>query len=446
MISFDTIRDVVIANKTVLVRCDLNVPFSFTIPKNSDGGGNYVNVATSESNTLNNKTQPVIDIEYTEVTKEGGEIKNSYNNLNCGEFKILDYSRIQSCTQTIKYLVAGGAKVILCSHLGRPKDNQNTLENSLQHLVRPLQLILGTTVYFASDCISPQIPQLIKQMQYGEVLLLENLRFHKEEEQNDEQFARLLTRDINIYVNEAFSCSHRKHTSIYAAAQLVRPVAGLNLAQEVSHLQKITHNLGGNIMSIIGGKKVDTKIDILKKLAAISKYLVLGGGMANTFLLHNGINIGASFAEAGVKEIVYEIAQIAKTNNCEIILPIDFITSDKQQVGEIEQQQIICDIGEKTINLIKQKMQQCNTVICNGPLGIYEQGFSCGTGSIINEIASITSIAGGGDIIACINASGRINDLSFVSNAGGAFLEFISTDGHLPGIDILVSRSLQFQK
>ena len=294
---------------------------------------------------------------------------------------------------------------------------------------------------------------VIKNANFGEVILLENLRFHKGEEENEPAFAKELANLADIYVNDAFSTCHRKHASMVGIPEILDSYAGINLEYELDNLTKLVSNPERPVMVIVGGSKVSTKLELLNALVSKSDYIVVGGGMANTFLNANGNNVGKSLKEEQLNNDALNLLKLAKEKNCEIILPIDVITAkeisenqniETKNIRDILDDDIIVDVGPKTIDIIKNKLDLCKVIIWNGPIGIYEiSPFNKGTDSLAKIIAnktsdgSLKSVAGGGDILAALNKANIAEKFTYLSTAGGAFLKWLEK-GVLPAVEKLI--------
>ncbi len=364
---------------------------------------------------------------------------------------ISDDTRIKAVIPTIKYLIANQAKVILISHFDRP-EGKKVPEMSLKQLVGRIEELLGQKIQFIDDCIGEEVQKAVAQTNYGQVVLLENLRFYKGETKNDPEFARALASLGNLYVNDAFSCSHRAHASIVGVAEILKSCAGLLLENEIDNLENLVANPKKPMLAIVGGSKVSTKIDLLKALIIKADAIFIAGGMANTFLYAMGNNIGKSLCEKDLKDLALEILESAQKNNCQIILPKDVVVCKKLENGtavrnvdiiDVVEDDIIADVGQKTIQDLVSKIENIKTVVWNGPLGAFEiKPFDQATTSLAKVIAGQTkagkliSVAGGGDVVSALNSSGFIDDFSYISTAGGAFLEWLEGKS-LPGIKIL---------
>ncbi|MDA0902548.1 MAG: phosphoglycerate kinase [Proteobacteria bacterium] len=375
--------------------------------------------------------------------------------------KIEDDTRIKAVIPTLKYLAQNGAKVIVISHFGRPK-GQVVAEMSLGQLVKRIQELLGDIkVHFVDDSIGDHVKEAVSKTNYGEVILLENLRFYKEETNNDPEFARQLAELGNLYVNDAFSCSHRAHSSIVGIPSILKGCAGFLLENEIDNLQKLVMTPEKPMMAIVGGSKVSTKIDLLNSLITKADKIFIAGGMANTFLYALGNNVGNSLCEKELKDVAMDIISKAKENNCKIILPKDVSVCTKLEnnakaqiidVVEVGNKDIIADIGTKSVNELKAELAKCKTVVWNGPLGAFElKPFNEGTEAVAKQIAQLTkngeiiSVAGGGDVVSALNDCNLAESFSYISTAGGAFLEWLEGKG-LPGVDILCNDIKQRQQ
>lgn len=364
---------------------------------------------------------------------------------------VQDLIRISRAIPTINHLIGSNAKIVIISHLGRPNGRDDSL--SLQQVIKPLSSLLGRQVNFIDDCMGEKVNMAIESMMPGDVILLENLRFYPEEELNDVDFAKTLSSVADIYVNDAFSCSHRSHASIAQITKFLPAYAGFCLQDEVNHLEEIVFCKYKPTAAIVGGAKISTKISLLLSLAQKVEFLILGGAIANNFLLAQNFNIGKSLYEKGAENISLEVLKIAEQNNCKIILPRDVLVAKdvnyklglvRNDLSSILDNDIILDIGPKTLDEIKQILQDCKVILWNGPLGAFEYPtFSNGTFQVVREIASLTqtrgikSIVGGGDSLSAIHSFGiNIEDFTYVSTGGGAFLQYISGN-EMPGLRVL---------
>ena len=370
-------------------------------------------------------------------------------NVPINNSKIDDDTRIKVIEPFVNKLIENKAKVILLSHLGRPK-GKVVSELSLKPIFNYLEKKLNGKIYFYQEKIDSKAVDASNKLKPGEVLLFENIRFFKEEESDEETFAKNLSRLGDIYINEAFSCSHRKQASIHKITRFIDSYGGPLLEKEIQSINLIIKNKKKPVTCIIGGSKVSTKINILSSLSKKADNLVIVGAMANNFLKFKGINVGKSLIEEGSENIVKNINTLAAKNKCNIIIPVDWNTSSSvngdpvyKSLKDMGSEDMILDIGKSTIDLISKTIDNSNTVFWNGPAGYYEnKNFSTGTLSIANKIAentkskSLISIVGGGDTVAAIKNTGLENIFTHLSTAGGAFLE--SLEGkELPGIKVL---------
>jgi len=370
-------------------------------------------------------------------------------NVPINNSKIDDDTRIKVIEPFVNKLIENKAKVILLSHLGRPK-GKAVSELSLKPIFNYLEKKLNGKIYFYQEKIDSKAVDASNKLKPGEVLLFENIRFFKEEEDDEETFAKNLSRLGDIYINEAFSCSHRKQASIHKITRFIDSYGGPLLEKEIQSINLIIKNKKKPVTCIIGGSKVSTKINILSSLSKKADNLVIVGAMANNFLKFKGINVGKSLIEEGSENIVKNINTLAAKNKCNIIIPVDWNTSSSvngdpvyKSLKDMGSEDMILDIGKSTIDLISKTIDNSNTVFWNGPAGYYEnKNFSTGTLSIANKIAentkskSLISIVGGGNTVAAIKNAGLENVFTHLSTAGGAFLE--SLEGkELPGIKVL---------
>lgn len=366
---------------------------------------------------------------------------------------IIDDSRIRAIIPTLEYLIANKAKIVLISHFGRPEGEFNSAM-SLKPIVETIQKLLGNIkINFVDDCIGKKVQQAVAKTNYGEVIILENLRFYKGETKNDIEFTRELAALGNLYVNDAFSCSHRSHASITGIPSILKSAAGFLMEKELDNLQNLLEHHKKPMMAVVGGAKVSTKIDLLKSLVTKAQSLLVGGGMANTFLAAKGKNIGKSLHEKELISKALEIIELAKKSNCEIILPIDVVVarefkenakSKNITIEEVGDDDLILDIGQKTLDSLGQKLKTYKTVIWNGPLGAFElKPFNAATKRFGEMVAELTckegliSIAGGGDVVAALSESNLTTSFSYISTAGGAFLEWLEGK-ELPGVKALL--------
>jgi phosphoglycerate kinase len=373
-------------------------------------------------------------------------------NVPMKDGKVTDSTRIERAAPTLAELAAKGAKVIVLSHFGRP-DGKLVPEMSLRPLVEPLSKVLGKPVAFAEDCIGPLAEEAVRMLKPGEVLLLENLRFHKEEEKNDAGFIDKLSVLGDAYVNDAFSAAHRAHASTEGLANRLPAAAGRLMQAELEALDKALGNPKRPVCAVVGGAKVSSKLDLLGNLVGKVGKLIIGGGMANTFLQAQGINVGKSLSEKDLGPTAREIMEKAKAANCEILLPVDVVVASEFKAGApstvvdakaCPDDQMILDVGPKSIQIYAKQVAKCATLVWNGPLGAFEiKPFDNGTVALARTVADQTSakkllsVAGGGDTVAALAAAGVEDKFSYVSTAGGAFLEWMEGKT-LPGVAALI--------
>ena len=396
--TFLTLTDIDVANKTVLVRTDLNVPM------------------------------------------QGGEIT--------------DHARIRRMLPTINYLTEHKAKVVLISHFGRPKgkyDPSLTLAPVADALAREL----NHEVKFGVDCVGSEAKAAIANVKAGGVILLENLRFHAGEEAGDDAFARELASLADVFVNDAFSASHRAHASITGIAKYLPVVAGKLMEEEVRVLTSLFSDAQKPIGAIIGGSKISTKLELLGNLIKTMDVLAIGGAMANTFLYAQGLDVGKSICEKGLKDTALSVLAEAKKHGCKIVLPVDLVVAEKFGAGvpcrvvsadKIPANFTAVDIGPVSTIHFADALKDCKTLVWNGPVGAFETSpFDCSTVQLARLIAKQTrerglrSVAGGGDTVAALTHAGMAEELSYLSTAGGAFLEWLEGK-ELPGVAALTQK------
>ncbi len=372
-------------------------------------------------------------------------------NVPMEDGRVSDDTRLRSALPTIKLLSAKGAKVALLAHFDRPK-GKIVPEMSLRPLVASLEALLGHPVAFAVDCIGEPARLVLDGLKPGGVALLENVRFHPGEEENDPDFVTQLAALGHIYVNDAFSAAHRAHASTEGVARKLRAYPGLSMSRELAALDAALGAPRRPVLGIVGGSKVSTKLDLLRNLIDKLDKLAIGGGMANTFLYAQGHGIGASLCEKNLAETARDILAAAKAKGCEILLPIDLVCAEElksgvlsvvRRVDEVAAQDKIFDAGPLSAARLTSVIDSVATVIWNGPLGVFETPpFDAATVAVARHTASlakagsIVAVAGGGDTVAALNAAGVAKDFSFVSTAGGAFLEWMEGKP-LPGVDAL---------
>ena len=393
---FATIDDLAVAGKRVLVRADLNVPIQ-------DG-------------------------------------------------KVSDRTRIERLAPTIAELADRGARVIVLSHFGRPKGGADP-RLSLRPLAAELSRALGgRAIAFADDCVGPAAERAAAELKNGEVALLENLRFHPEEEKNDARFAKQLASLGEIYINDAFSCAHRAHASIEAIARLLPSAAGRLMQAELDALEKALGSPSRPLAAIVGGAKVSTKLELLSNLLGRVDVLIIGGGMANTFLHASGVAVGRSLCETDMADTARRIMHDAVAARRQIVLPVDAVVAEaltagasaqSVPIGRVARDKMILDIGPQSIAETIKALEGCRTLVWNGPLGAFEHApFDAGTTAVARAAAKLTkdgrllSVAGGGDTAAALAHAGVEGAFSYISTAGGAFLEWLE-GRELPGVAAL---------
>ena len=376
-------------------------------------------------------------------------------NVPVKDGKVTDATRLERLVPGLQDLAKRGARVVVMSHFGRPKSGPET-EFSLKPVADKLGELLARPVVFAGDCIGEPAERMVAALLPGQIAVLENLRFHEGEEKNDLEFAKRLAALGDLFVNDAFSAAHRSHASTDAIARLLPAYAGPLLMEEVDALVRVLEKPERPTAAVIGGAKVSSKIDVLTHLVAKVDKLIIGGAMANTFFLAEGVEIGKSLAEPDHTKTALEIMHAAKARHCEVILPHDVVVAAKLEAGapsrvvatlETPADQMILDVGPRTVAHYTEIIGRCKTLLWNGPLGAFEVApFGEGTFALAREAATLTkagklvSVAGGGDTVAALNAAGVTDQFTYVSTAGGAFLEWL--EGRtLPGIAALTSRA-----
>lgn len=361
---------------------------------------------------------------------------------------ISDDTRLRAALPTIAKLRQGGAKVILLAHFDRPK-GKRVPAMSLAPVVAPLAKLIGAPVAFADDCVGPDAAAAISAMKTGDVLLLENVRFHAGEEKNDPDFAKALAEDGDLYVNDAFSAAHRAHASTEGLARLLPAYAGEAMRRELEALDRALGSPERPVLGIVGGSKVSTKLDLLSHLVTKLDRLAIGGGMANTFLFAQGVDVAASFCEKDLADTARDIIAEAAKQGCELLLPIDVVVAEAMEpgaaahvrgLGELKPAERILDAGPQSVARLISAMDASKTLVWNGPLGVFEiPPFDAGTVAAARHAAGLAkagklvAVAGGGDTVSALNAAGVVDDFTFVSTAGGAFLEWMEGKS-LPGV------------
>jgi len=391
-----TIRDIEIAGKRVLVRVDFNVPLDM----------------------------------------ETGAIS--------------DDSRIQAVLPTMKYLVEHKAKVIVCSHLGRP-DGKIVEGLRMAPIALRLSQLMNQPVSTTSDCIGPDVEKAVDNIKPGDILFLENLRFHSEEEANDSSFAQALAKLADVYVDDAFGTAHRAHASTVGAAKYLPAVAGFLMEKELQVLGSLLTSPEHPFVALLGGAKVSDKIGLIQNILGKVDLLLIGGGMAATFLKAQGYEVGLSLIEDDKQTMAQELIETARRNGGVLLLPVDLVVASSISieakgevvlVNNIPANKSIVDIGPQTVNLFSEKIRQCKTVFWNGPMGVYEiEQFAVGTKAIAELLASLkaTTIVGGGSTAEIVEEMKLANKMTHVSTGGGASLKFL--EGRtLPGVAVLLDK------
>ena len=373
-------------------------------------------------------------------------------NVPMEDGRVTDDTRLRAAVPTIQRLRDAGAKVALLAHFDRPK-GQRAPSMSLEPVVDELENLLGAPVRFAPDCVGPEAKAALADLDVGGVILLENVRFHAGEEKNDPAFAAQLAELGDVYVNDAFSAAHRAHASTEGLARLLPAYAGESMRRELEALDKALGTPVKPVLGIVGGAKVSTKLDLLKNLVGKLDRLAIGGGMANTFLYAQGVDIGGSLAEKDMADTAREILTEAEAKGCEILLPLDVVVATEVKPGvetrtvlareDIGDDEKILDAGPLTVEKLIKAMALSKTLIWNGPLGVFEvPPFDAATVKAAKAAAdlaksgALVAVAGGGDTVSALNHAGVSDDMTFVSTAGGAFLEWMEGKP-LPGVEAL---------
>ncbi len=375
-------------------------------------------------------------------------LRADFNVPLSGDGKVTDDTRLKATIPTIEKISNSGAKLVIASHLGRPKGERKP-EFSLEPVCKHLEVLLDRSVRFVPDCIGEERARAINEADFGDIILLENVRFYKEETKNDTEFAKKLAEGIDIFVNDAFAVSHRAHASVHAITGFVGEcAAGYQLLKELDYYDKALVNPQRPVAFVIGGAKVSTKIGVLENLIDKCNKMLIGGAMANTFLKAMGKPVGSSLVEDDFIQVAKEFLDKASSRSVELLLPVDGVcTSSVDNVDEIKElpvesipdDMMILDIGSATIEQFQKAISGCKTVIWNGPVGMFEKdAFSRGTVELAKIIAGSggLKVAGGGDTVAALKKSGTYDKFDYVSTGGGAFLELLEGKT-LPGVAAL---------
>ena len=365
--------------------------------------------------------------------------------------KVTDTTRIKSILPTIRELKKNKCKIVILSHFGRPKGSYNK-KMSLKHIIPKVEKVTRSKIYFSKDHSGINFEKLIKKIPDGSVVIMENTRFHRGEEKNFKYFAKDLAKNCDFFVNDAFSVAHRSHASVTGLTNYVPSFSGRSLEKEVITVSKFLSSKNKKKLAIIGGSKISTKINLINNLLKNVNAIVIGGAMANTFLLAQGKKIGKSLSEKTMIKTAKKIMSNASRKKCKIILPVDAVVASNLKKGgkfseynidNIPDDGLILDIGKNSISIIDDEISKTKEVLWCGPLGLFEQSpFHVGTASVAKTLSKMTkngkivSVAGGGDTVAAISQSNYVNDFTYISTAGGAFLEMIAGQ-KLPGIEVL---------
>jgi len=367
---------------------------------------------------------------------------------------VTDDTRLRAAMPTVNELSDRGAKVLILAHFGRPKGERNP-DYSLEPVAAPLAAVLGRPVRFVGDCVNELAEAAVAEMKPGEIALLENTRFHSGEEANRERLVDGMAKMADFYVNDAFSAAHRAHASTEGLAHKLPAFAGRSMEKELDALETALGNPQKPVAAVVGGAKVSTKLDVLNNLVAKVDHLIIGGGMANTFLAARGVDVGKSLAEHDLAATAEKIMDAADAAGCTIHLPYDVVVAKEFaanpaslrtcNVHEVAADEMILDVGPAAVEALADVLKTCRTLVWNGPLGAFEiEPFDKATVALAKTAAALTkegslvSVAGGGDTVAALNHAGVAGDFSFVSTAGGAFLEWMEGK-ELPGVAALMA-------
>ncbi|MBZ9993953.1 phosphoglycerate kinase [Mesorhizobium sp. BH1-1-4] len=397
--------------------------------------------------------KPLPDIRTAEIAGKTVLVRADLN-VPLKNGMVADATRIVRFAPTVRDLLARGAKVVVMTHLGRPDGDANPIY-SVRPVTGTLSTEVGREVVFVPDCVGPTAEKAAKHHQDGKVLLLENLRFHKGEEANSRNFALRLSVNGDLFVNDAFSCAHRAHASTHAIAEIMPAYAGPSLLAEVAALTAALDAPEKPVAALVGGSKVSSKIRVLKNLIGRMDHLIIGGGMANTFLAASGYRVGRSVHEPDCVSIARDIMEAAAANGCRILLPSDVTVARMFEaealattvpVAAIPDEAMALDVGPRTVAEIKHVLNACRTLLWNGPLGAFEmRPFGEATFAVARHAAALSkagqlaTIAGGGDTAAALSLAGVADQITYLSTAGGAFLEWLE-GCRLPGIEVLRKR------
>jgi phosphoglycerate kinase len=378
-------------------------------------------------------------------------------NVPLEDGRVIDDTRIRETLPTIEYALRHGARVVLISHLGRPKGKPNP-KMSLKPVAERLRMLLDKelnpdeNVGFCPDCVGPEAVEMAGQLEKGQTLLLENLRFHPEEEANDEKFSKQLASLADFYVNDAFGTAHRAHASTVGVTKfLKKSAAGLLMEKELEYLGKVLKKPERPFIAILGGAKVSDKIGVIRNLLDKVNVLIIGGGMAYTFLKAQGEPVGKSLVEEDKLDLARQLLLEAKNHKMKFLLPVDHVVADKIDIGalvktvasgQIPPNQMALDIGPKTVEIFTEAIGHARTIVWNGPMGVFEVApFAKGTFKIAHAVADVgaTSIVGGGDSVSAVHAAGVADKITHISTGGGASLEFLEGK-QLPGVEALTDK------